>query len=116
MKKYEEVIPEYPTGFQDLRRVFDFAELVENERKFNKVMAEPGFWDNRESAMKIISENKQVQAWLDPIRELESKLDNVNIAIELLEGSSDTELLNESESSLNSIEKKLDRLEFIQML
>ncbi|RKZ07700.1 peptide chain release factor 2, partial [Candidatus Fermentibacteria bacterium] len=79
-------------------------------------MAEPGFWDSRESAMKTIAENKQVQAWLDPIRALESNLDNVNIAIELLESASDEELLNESSSSLSVIDLKLDRLEFIQML
>lgn len=66
--------------------------------------------------MKTIVENKQVQAWLDPVREVENKLDNVNIAIELLEGGLDDELLNESASSLTAIESKLDRLEFIQML
>ncbi len=79
-------------------------------------MAEPGFWDSRESAMKTIAQNKQVQVWLDPIRALESNLDNVNIAIELLESASDEELLNESSSSLSVIDLKLDRLEFIQML
>ncbi len=79
-------------------------------------MAEPGFWDSRESAMKTITQNKQVQVWLDPIRALESNLDNVNIAIELLESASDEELLNESSSSLSVIDLKLDRLEFIQML
>ena len=79
-------------------------------------MAEPGFWDSRESAMKIIAENKQVQVWLDPIRELESNLDNINIALELLESGTDEELLNESAFSLSTIDTKLDRLEFIQML
>lgn len=80
------------------------------------MMAEPGFWDSRESAMKTITQNKQVQVWLDPIRALESNLDNVNIALELLESASDEELLNESLSSLSVIDLKLDRLEFIQML
>jgi len=79
-------------------------------------MAEPGFWDSRENALKTIDENKQVQAWLDPIREIESKLDNVNIALELLESGSDEELLNESAANLSLIDKKLNRLEFIQML
>ncbi len=116
MKKYEEAILEHPRGLQDLRRVFDFAGLVEKEREFNKVMAQPGFWDSRESAMKTIAENKQVQAWLDPIRKIESKFENVSIAIELLENGLDEELLEESISSLTSIDSKLDRLEFIQML
>ncbi len=79
-------------------------------------MAEPGFWDSRESAMKTIAENKQVQVWLDPIRELETDLDNINIALELLESGSDEDILNESAFSLSTIDTKLDRLEFIQML
>ena len=79
-------------------------------------MAEPGFWDSRESAMKTISENNQVQGWLDPIRELETDLDNISIALELLETGSDEELLIESSSNLSTIDMKLDRLEFIQML
>ena len=79
-------------------------------------MAEPGFWDSRESAMKTISENNQVQGWLDPIRELETDLDNISIALELLETGSDEELLIESSSNLSAIDMKLDRLEFIQML
>ncbi len=79
-------------------------------------MAEPGFWDSRESALKTINENKLVQLWLDPIREAESKLGNVNIAIELLESGSDEELLNESAADLFSLDRKLDRLEFIKML
>ncbi|MCK5116349.1 MAG: PCRF domain-containing protein, partial [Candidatus Aegiribacteria sp.] len=80
------------------------------------MMAEPGFWDSRESAMKTIAENKQVQVWLDPIRELETDLDNINIALELLESGSDEDILNESAFSLSTIDTKLDRLEFIQML
>ncbi len=79
-------------------------------------MAEPGFWDNRETAMKTIEQSKQVQAWLDPVREIESKLDNINIALELLEDGSDEELTNESAAQLSAIKNKLDRLEFIQML
>ncbi len=66
--------------------------------------------------MKTISENKQVQGWLDPIRGLATDLDNVSIALELLETGSDEELLIESSSNLSAIDMKLDRLEFIQML
>ena len=79
-------------------------------------MAEPGFWDSRERAMQSIEKNKRVHAWLDPIREIESKLENLKIAVELLEIGSDEDLLNESTVNLTTIEKKLDRLEFVQML
>lgn len=79
-------------------------------------MAEPGFWDSREKAMQSIEKNKRVHAWLDPIREIESKLENLKIAVELLEIASEEDLTNESSINLAAIEKKLDRLEFVQML
>ncbi len=79
-------------------------------------MAEPGFWDNRGKAMEIIDENKQVLGWLDPIRDIENKLENIKIALELLESGPDEDLLNESSISLAAIDRKLNRLEFLQML
>lgn len=79
-------------------------------------MAEPGFWDNRESALALIEQQKQVQAWLDPIIEAEKRLENVQVAVELLEAGSDTDLEQESSTNLAWLDQKLDRLEFIQML
>jgi peptide chain release factor 2 len=79
-------------------------------------MAEPGFWDSRETAMKVIDENNGIQAWLEPIGDLEGRLDNVKVALELLETGPDEELLAESTGTLSSIEKRMDRLEFMQML
>jgi len=79
-------------------------------------MAEPGFWDSREKAMKTIDENKRIQFWLEPVRGIESKLDNITIALELLEDGSDEELITECSNNLSAINKKLDRLEFMQML
>mgnify|MGYP001055604533 CR=1 FL=1 len=79
-------------------------------------MAEPGFWDSREKAMKTIEEHREIKAWLDPISELENRLDNIVIAMELLEDGSDEELLSESTASLSELDGKLDRLEFVQML
>jgi len=66
--------------------------------------------------MKTIEEQREVKAWLDPISELENRLENIVIALELLEDASDEELLNESTESLIAIDRKLDRLEFVQML
>jgi len=101
---------------RDSRRVFDFALLSKREAELNKIMAEPGFWDNREKAMKNIGDNKKVLAWLDPIREIERRLEDLNVAVELLEDACDEDLLNESIASLSAVDSRLDRLEFVQML
>lgn len=79
-------------------------------------MSAPSFWDSRESAMQSIEEKNRVLAWLDPIRSIESSLEDVRTAVELLEADPDPELMEESAASLGRIGRKLDRLEFIQML
>lgn len=100
----------------DSRRVFDYPELISRELKLNKILAESDFWDNRETALKTIDEHKQVQAWISPLREVEKKLEDVGIAVELLESDHDDEMEQESVLSLTRLNRKLDRLEFMQML
>jgi peptide chain release factor 2 len=100
----------------DSRSVFDFPELVSNDKKLNKTMAEPGFWNSREAALKIINEHKQIQVRINPIQEVENKLENVEIAVELLSNDPDEELERECSANLKWVNGKLDRLDFMQML
>lgn len=100
----------------DSRSVFDFPLLVSNDKKLNKTMAEPGFWNSREAALKIINEHKQIQARINPIQEVENKLENVEIAVELLSNDPDEELEQECSANLTWVNRKLDRLDFMQML
>lgn len=100
----------------DSRSVFDFPELVSDDKKLNKTMAEPGFWNSREAALKIINEHKQIQTRINPIQEVENKLENVEIAVELLSNDPDEELERECSANLKWVNGKLDRLDFMQML
>ncbi|MCD4848685.1 MAG: peptide chain release factor 2 [Candidatus Aegiribacteria sp.] len=100
----------------DSRSVFDFPLLVSNDKKLNKIMAEPGFWDSKEAALKIINEHKQIQARINPIREVENKLENVEIAVELLSNDPDEELERECSVNLTWVNGRLNRLDFMQML
>ena len=79
-------------------------------------MAAPGFWDDRETALRTIGDNKLVQAWLEPIRALTAKLDDLGIALELMDDDHDAGMETESRTAIEFILKKLDRLEFMQML
>jgi len=79
-------------------------------------MAEPGFWDSRETAMSVIDENNSIKAWLEPLDDIKTRLDNIAIALELMETGPDSDILDESSAGIISIEKRMDRLEFIRML
>ncbi len=90
--------------------------MLKRSGELRKMMAEPGFWDNRDAAMKTIRENNGLQAWIDPVSGLEERLESLNMALELLESSPDRDLAEESSSMMKSVLKELDRLEFMRML
>ncbi len=79
-------------------------------------MSKEGFWNNRESALAVIGRQKKIQVWIEPIQALHSALDEMNDSLELLSIEPDEELLKETEESLISMLKRIDRLEFMQML
>ena len=79
-------------------------------------MGDPSFWDDHEAAMKTVRELKRLQAWTKPIAELDSRLGDVEAALELMSEGADEELVEDSRSSLEHVGKRLDSLEFRQML
>jgi peptide chain release factor 2 len=79
-------------------------------------MAQPGFWDDRQTALSVIEDNKKVQAWTNPVRKLQAALDEIDTVLELLEAGTDAEMEQESQESIDSILKQLDRLDFMRML
>jgi len=79
-------------------------------------MAQPGFWDDRQTALSVIEDNKKVQAWTNPVRKLQAALDEIGTVLELLEAGTDAEMEQESQESIDAILKQLDRLDFMRML
>jgi peptide chain release factor 2 len=79
-------------------------------------MSQPSFWDDHSEAIRVVSRLKRIQFWTKPMEELGERLDDLRAALELLSEESDEELMRDSSSHLERIEKRLDSLEFRQML
>lgn len=79
-------------------------------------MAEPGFWNNRNKALGVISEMKKVQNWTSPLASLSDKVGDLTAAAELLELENDIGIQVDAEIRLGSVEKIIEQLEFRQML
>lgn len=90
--------------------------MLKRERELEGQMAAPGFWDDRERALEVIGEQKHLQAWTEPVGEVEDILDDVEVSAELMAAGDDQTLLSESEASLRKVASMMDRLEFQQML
>jgi peptide chain release factor 2 len=79
-------------------------------------MALPGFWDDRQTALGVIEENKKVQTWTNPVRKLQAEIDEIGTVLELLEAGTDAQMEQESQESIDAILKRLDHLDFMRML
>src|SRR5688572_5099668 len=79
-------------------------------------MAEPGFWDDQESAREVVDEVKALRAWVEPFAELERRLGESREWEELLELESDAGIAAELDRTLVTVGEGLDRLELRSLL
>ncbi len=79
-------------------------------------MASPGFWDRQDRARETIAEANRIKAWVEPWRELRSKLDDLGAMVELLEEESDADLLAEWVGGLEAVDQGVQALELRTML
>ncbi len=79
-------------------------------------MASPGFWDNPEHAREIIERAQEIKSWTEPWTELSERVDGLIELAALLEEEPDEELGAELHTAVEEVERRLDRLEFRNML
>ncbi len=79
-------------------------------------MAEPGFWDDQESARATIDESNRLKGWVEPWEGLADKASELEALAELLDEEEDAELAGEFERELLALEKGVEALELKTML
>lgn len=79
-------------------------------------MASEGFWNDQESAQVIVKDVKVLRGWIEPYDELSPRIASALELNELLEDSSDTEMLEELDAELQSIDESLDEFELKSLL
>jgi peptide chain release factor 2 len=79
-------------------------------------MAEPNFWDDSQTAQKLIGEANSIKAKLDPLRDLSAKIGDLATLKELvLEDGTDSSV-KEFQAEFDAIEKQLNALEIRVLL
>lgn len=90
--------------------------MTAREEEIGRAMADQGFWDDRKKALSVISELKGIQAWTAPVRALRRQLEDVEVALELLEQEPDEELALDTGRRLEALEAECGVLVFRSML
>lgn len=79
-------------------------------------MGEPDFWNDAESANRIVTELKTLRAQIEPIRKAEQKIDDALLLWEMAVEANDAESKREVDAQIDALEEELDRLETVSLL
>ena len=79
-------------------------------------MADGKFWDNAQAAQKIIGEANALRSKLDPLKELEGKVSDLNTLKELVQEDASDQAAKEFQAEFDAAEKGLDALELRVLL
>jgi len=79
-------------------------------------MTAPGFWDEPDQAREIIDECNRLKGWIEPFREIETKVRELNELAELMEADPDPELAEEWAAEVRRLERPIESLELRTML
>ncbi|MBW3570857.1 MAG: peptide chain release factor 2 [Gemmatimonadetes bacterium] len=104
------------TGSTSWGGFFDLDARQEKLKALEARMADPSFWNDQEKAREIINEVNQLKGWVDPWREMSSRVDDLGEMLELLDAEPDAGLAEEVERDVQSIGPALEALELKNML
>jgi peptide chain release factor 2 len=102
--------------FQDIRSVVGVERLQAEIASLSEQAGVPDLWDDTEKAQKITSDLSHRQAELAKVVSIESRLDDLEIMVELANEESDESAAAEVRSELASVQKVLGELEVQTLL
>ncbi|MFD1429793.1 peptide chain release factor 2 [Lacticaseibacillus mingshuiensis] len=104
------------TKINQFRGSLDLDALNERIAENEGRMAEPGFWDNSETAQQLINENNEAKEKHDNFIAMEDALDNLDVTFELLQEEPDAELQAELEHDAVALQERLNKYDMTLLL
>jgi peptide chain release factor 2 len=102
--------------FADIRSVVDVDRLAKDIAELSEQAGAPDLWDDTEKAQKVTSALSHRQSELARIDSIQSRLDDLEIMVELANDESDADAAAEARTELASIQKTLGELEVQTLL
>ncbi len=96
--------------------IFDIPERQDRLAVLEEEMASQGFWDDQETARKLIAEANGLKQWVRPWSALDSKSEELGELRELLADEDDADLEAELRDEIRALEAGIGNLELRSML
>ncbi|MGV8912961.1 MAG: peptide chain release factor 2 [Rhodoglobus sp.] len=102
--------------FADIRQVVDTDRLTSEIARLSEAAGAPDLWDDTDKAQKVTSDLSHRQAELAKINSISSRLDDLEIMVELANEESDDQAAADARTELRGIKKTLGDLEVQTLL
>ncbi|MDO4834239.1 MAG: peptide chain release factor 2 [Bacillota bacterium] len=115
----DEIKTELPVLEKELAEIRDSLkpeELRTKADELEKKTMEPGFWEKQEEAQRVMKEKKQLEDRLDELEGLTSRMEDLQVMIEMAEEAEDEETAAEAASEKESLEEDLETLKLKTLL
>lgn len=109
-------ISELKDTFSSIRVVVDPAKLSEEVVILKEQAADPNLWDDTANAQKITSKLSRAQAQLTKLASIASRLDDLEVLVELANDANDSESQIEAKAELDGLSKDIGELEIQTLL
>jgi len=113
---FSEQIAALRATFDDIRSVIDMDRLRLDIAELNDQAGAPDLWNDSEHAQKVTSDLSHRQSELKRIESIESRLDDLEVLVELANAEGDQESADEATAELQSVQKVLGDLEVQTLL
>ncbi|MCS5734041.1 peptide chain release factor 2 [Herbiconiux daphne] len=104
------------TTFADIRSVVDVDGLKAEIARLSEEAGAPDLWDDTDKAQKVTSALSHRQGELAKIESIESRLDDLEVLVELANEAGDQESADEAKAELTDIQRVLGDLEVQTLL
>lgn len=96
--------------------LFDIENKEKQKAELEEKVQQTGFWDNNETAQKVMRDIAERRVWIDAWQKLDKKSLDLTELIELADSEADASLVNELLGDCQELEKVIADLEFRKML
>ncbi|PRZ14543.1 peptide chain release factor 2 [Nesterenkonia sandarakina] len=114
---------DFPTALRDLRNtlrriteVTDIEKLKAQVVELSDMAVAPDLWDDQANAQKVTSQLSHRQTELERLERLETRIDDVEMMVEMAREEGDDEVLDDAVREVASIHKALESLEITTLL
>ncbi len=87
--------------------LFDLDKLEADIAEYEYQMTAPGFWDDNEAAQKVINQLNEAKASYQTSYDLETQLEEIEMALELYEESQDSDIFDEMVQQVETLQAAL---------